>query len=152
MTNVDERRRTLMQLLRDGGAASQDELVEKLAQAGHPITQATVSRDLDAIGAVKGRKDGSTAYLLPDQLGGLDAQVEEMDRILGEWLVGAEAAGSLVVLRSRPGSAHILGAALDAAALPEIAGTIAGDDTLFIALRDGHDPAALAAKFTGTDQ
>ncbi|MBW0145351.1 arginine repressor [Sphingomicrobium clamense] len=146
MSKVEDRRRALAAMLREGGAASQEELVAKLAQAGHPTTQATVSRDLDAIGAVKGRKDGKTAYLLSDQLGELDARGEALDRILGEWLHSAESAGNMVVLRSRPGSAHIIGAALDAAALTEIAGTIAGDDTLFIAVRDGSDPARLATK------
>lgn len=146
MSRIDERRRALASMLREGGAASQEELVARLAEAGHATTQATVSRDLDAIGAVKGRKDGKSGYLLPDQLGELDARADELDRILGEWLLSAEAAGPLVVLRSRPGSAHILGAALDAAALPEIAGTIAGDDTLFIAVRDGVDPHRLASR------
>ena len=146
MSKVEDRRRALAAMLRDGGAASQEELVAKLSEVGHPTTQATVSRDLDAIGAVKGKKDGKSGYLLPDQLSELDARSDELDRILGEWLLSAEAAGPMVVLRSRPGSAHILGAALDAAALPEIAGTIAGDDTLFIAVRDGVDPGRLATR------
>ena len=146
MSKVEDRRRTLAQMLRSGGAASQEELVQRLAEAGHSTTQATVSRDLDAIGAVKGRKDGRTGYLLPDQLGELDARSAELDRILGEWLLSAEATDALVVLKARPGSAHVVGAALDAAVLPEVAGTIAGDDTLFIAVRSGCDPQALAAR------
>lgn len=146
MSRVEERRAALAQMLRTGGATSQEELVSKLADAGHATTQATVSRDLDAIGAVKGRKDGKTGYLLPDQLGELDATGDRLDRILAEWLLSAEAAGTMVVLRSRPGSAHIIGAALDAASLPEIAGTIAGDDTLFIAVRDGANPSRLATR------
>ena len=146
MSKVEDRRRALAAMLREGGAASQEELVAKLSDAGHPTTQATVSRDLDAIGAVKGKKDGKTGYLLADQLGELDARGDALDRILGEWLLSAEAAGTMVVLRSRPGSAHIIGAALDAAALAEVAGTIAGDDTLFIAVRDGSDPGRLAAR------
>lgn len=146
MSKVEDRRRALAAMLRDGGAASQEELVARLSEAGHPTTQATVSRDLDAIGAVKGKKDGKTGYLLADQLGELDARGEALDRILGEWLLSAEAAGNMVVLRSMPGSAHIIGAALDAAALPEIAGTIAGDDTLFIAVRDGANPSRVATR------
>ena len=145
MSRVTDRRRALETMLREGGVASQEELVERLADAGHPTTQATVSRDLDAIGAVKGRKDGRTAYLLSDQLSELDARTNDLDRILSEWVVRAEATGFMVVVRSRPGSAHVVGAALDAADLPGVVGTIAGDDTLFVAVRDGHSPNALAA-------
>ena len=67
-----------------------------------------------------------------------------LDRILGEWRLSVEVAGNLLVMRTRPGSAHVVGAALDEAAVPGIAGTIAGDDTLFIAVRDGFAPAELA--------
>lgn len=148
MSKIDDRRRALTKMLREGAGASQDELVAKLASAGFETTQATVSRDLDAIGAVKGRTDGRTGYLLPDQLSELDARGAELDAILNQWLLSAEAAGNLIVLRARPGSAHVIGAALDSAALPEIIGTIAGDDTLFIAVRDGADPARLAARLS----
>ncbi|WP_343344301.1 arginine repressor [Sphingomicrobium sp. XHP0239] len=148
MTRIEDRRHALARMLRQGDASSQEDLVAALSDAGHPTTQATVSRDLDAIGAVKGRREGRTVYLLPDQLGQLDARSEELDRIVAEWVVQAEATGFMVVVRSRPGSAHIVGAAIDAADLPEVAGTIAGDDTLFIAVRDRHSPTALANMLT----
>ncbi|MCM8558228.1 arginine repressor [Sphingomicrobium sediminis] len=152
MSRVEERRRALAAMLREGGAASQEELVSRLSDAGHPTTQATVSRDLDAIGAIKGKKDGKTAYLLAEQLSETNGPSAELDRILGEWLRSAEAASGMVILRTRPGSAHVVGAALDAAQLSDIAGTIAGDDTLFIALRDGFDARALADKLSGNTQ
>ena len=148
MSRTEERRQTLARMVRQGDATSQEELVAALADAGHATTQATVSRDLDAIGAVKGRREGRTTYLLPDQLGQLDARGEELNRITAEWVVSAEATGFMVVVRSRPGSAHIVGAAIDAADLPAVAGTIAGDDTLFIAVRDSHSPTALANMLT----
>ena len=142
MSKIEDRRAALAAMLREGGATSQEELVERLGEAGHPTTQATVSRDLDAIGAVKGRRDGRTGYSLPEDA---DSPIGDLNRILSEWVIRAEATGFMVVVRTRPGSAHVVGAALDAADLPGIVGTIAGDDTLFIAVRDGHGPNALAA-------
>ncbi len=69
-----------------------------------------------------------------------------LGRILGEWRLSVEPAGNLLIMRTRPGSAHVVGAALDDAAVEGIAGTIAGDDTLFIAVRDGYSPTEIAHK------
>jgi transcriptional regulator of arginine metabolism len=140
------RQKLVAELIRGGGVTSQEELVERLAAAGLSVTQATVSRDLDELGAVKMRRGGGLAYALPDQLGGRDWSASRLQRVLGEWVEAAEAAGPLIVLRTPPASAHVVGLALDQAALPEIAGVIAGDDTLFIAVREGAAPAALLAR------
>ena len=139
------RQRFLAELIRTETLGSQDQLVDRLAAAGLPVTQATVSRDLDELGAVKVRRGGVQAYALPEGLAGRDWSAERLKRVLQEWLVSAEAAGPLVVLRTPPGSAHLVGVALDAAARPDLAGTIAGDDTLFLAIRDGANAGALAA-------
>lgn len=141
-----QRRKLVAELIRGGAVASQEELVERLAAAGHPVTQATVSRDLDELGAVKVRRGGGLAYALPDQLGARDWSTARLERVLGEWVEAADGAGPMVVLRTPPASAHIVALALDQAALPEVAGTIAGDDTLFVAVRDGALPEALLAR------
>ena len=130
-----ERRAALAAILAREAIASQEALAERLRGAGFEVTQATVSRDLEALGAIRGK----SGYRI-------EGGAEPLAAILDQWRLSAEAAGPLVVLRTRPGSAHVVAAALDEAALPEIAGTIAGDDTLFIAVRDPHSPQELAAR------
>ncbi|QIK95461.1 arginine repressor [Sphingomonas sp. HDW15A] len=141
--SAEARRSQLAAIIRAEPVASQEQLSNRLREAGYDVTQATVSRDLEVIGAIRGKKDGQLSYLLPGDTFGDHGQ-NSLERILGEWGVSVEIAGNLVVMRTRPGSAHVVAAALDAAALDGIAGTIAGDDTLFIAVRDGHDPSLLA--------
>lgn len=139
------RQRLLAELIRAETIGSQDQLVERLAAAGSTVTQATISRDLEEMGAVKVRRGGVQAYALPEGIGGRDWSTERLKRVLQEWLVSAEAAGPLVVVRTPPGSAHLVGVALDAAALPAVAGAVAGDDTLFLAVREGAAAATVAA-------
>ena len=148
--SAEARRSALAAIIRDQHIASQEQLAAQLGKAGFEVTQATVSRDLEALGAIRGKRGGQAAYLIPDS-GYLipESIVSGLDRIIAEWVVAAEAAGNLVVVRTRPGSAHVVAAALDEAALREVAGTIAGDDTLFVALRDGGDPAAIAIRLSG---
>ena len=138
-----QRQRLIADWLRGGRIGSQEELVARLGLAGIGATQTTVSRDLDELGAVKQRDEGTIRYILPDRIDRGQA-VERLDRILGEWVVSIETAGSLIVMRTPPGSANLVASAMDAAALPEVAGTIAGDDTIFVALHDGVTPGAAA--------
>lgn len=141
--SADARRNALAAIIRAEPVASQDQLSNRLREAGYDVTQATVSRDLEALGAIRSKRDGHLTYLLPGDAAG---EQRGLDRILGEWGLSAEIAGNLVVMRTRPGSAHVVAAALDNAALEAIAGTIAGDDTLFIAVREGHDPKTVARR------
>jgi len=133
------RQRAIAEMLREGPVRSQDDIAARLADAGFAVTQATVSRDLEQIGAVKVKRGGALGYSLPDQLGGSDWAAGRLQRIFAEWVHSVEPAGSIVVLKTPPGSAHLVGLALDQAKLPEIAGTIAGDDTLFIAVSNAAD-------------
>ena len=134
-----QRQRLIADWLRGGRIGSQEELVARLGLAGISATQTTVSRDLDELGAVKQRDDGSIRYVLPDRIDRTQA-VDRLNRILGEWVISIETAGGLLVMRTPPGSANLVASAMDAAALPEIAGTIAGDDTIFVAVHDGVTP------------
>jgi len=148
MTDARIRRQKLIaDLIRAEAVGSQEELTARLAAQGLTVNQATVSRDLDQLGAVKVKRGGALAYALPDQLGDSDWAASRLERILGEWVLSVEAAGNLLILKTPPGSAHLVGLALDQAQLPEIAGTICGDDTLFLALRDGVVAGALAERF-----
>jgi len=141
------RLRALADLIRAGGLASQEEATARLKAAGFAATQATVSRDLEQLGAVKVKRGGLLSYALPDQIGAADWSTGRLERILREWVVAIEAAGRMLVIRTPPGSAHLVAAAIDHARLPEIAGTVSGDDTLFVALRDGIAVHAVLTRF-----
>ena len=131
------RQRAIAEMLREGLVRSQDEIAARLANAGFAVTQATVSRDLEQLGAVKVKRGGILSYALPEQIGGTDWSAGRLERILGEWVLSIEAAGQMIVMKTPPGSAHLVASAIDQARLPEIAGTVSGDDTLFLAVRDG---------------
>jgi transcriptional regulator of arginine metabolism len=148
MTDIRTRRlRALTDLIRSGNFASQDEVTAQLDKIGFPVTQATVSRDLEQIGAIKAKRAGSLAYVLPEQMLAADWGAHRLEKILMEWVVSIEAAGQMIVLKTPPGSAHLVASAIDHAALPEIAGTVSGDDTLFVALRDGAALHQVMARF-----
>lgn len=141
------RRRALAALIRTAPIASQEEAIDWLDQLGFSATQATVSRDLDQLGAVKVKQDGMLRYALPAQIAKSDWAGSRLDQIIAEWVVSAEAAANMLVLKTPPGSAHLVGLAVDQARLPEIAGTVCGDDTLFLVVRDGFAAEAAMARF-----
>jgi transcriptional regulator of arginine metabolism len=142
----DRRQRAIADLIREHVLGSQDEVAVRLAGLGFDVTQATVSRDLEQLGALKVRRDGLVSYALPDQLGGGGVAPSRLATVLRDWVRSIEAAATIVVLKTPPGTAHLVGVALDESALPEIAGTICGDDTIFAACRSSADADALTAK------
>jgi transcriptional regulator of arginine metabolism len=134
---------------------SQAELAAALEASGMSVTQATLSRDLDELGAVKLRSPdgGLPLYVVPEDGSPLTARSVDDDpptrlaRLLGELLVSAEASANLVVLRTPPGASNFLASALDRARLPEVLGTVAGDDTILVIARDPDGGGALARRF-----
>ena len=121
-----------------------------LEAEGIGTTQATLSRDLDELGAVKlrGADGGTPVYVIPDDgspVRGIEGGTARLARLLGELLIGADASGNLAVLRTPPGAAHYLASALDRAALHDVVGTIAGDDTLLVVAREPLTGAELVA-------
>jgi len=132
-------------LLAEHAVTSQSQLVEMLASEGVDATQATVSRDLDELGAVRVRLPGvdgqvyAIAELPKDQV----APVDHLRRVLGEWVVDIGVSGNLVVLRTPPGSAHVVASALDRTSLDGVLGTVAGDDTLLVIASEDVGGAAL---------
>lgn len=142
-----QRQKAIAAILRGQPVASQEEVTERLSERGYSVTQATVSRDLEQLGAVKVKRGGVLSYALPDQIGGADWSTGRLERILREWALSVEAAGQMVVIKTPPGSAHLVASAIDHAQLPEIAGTVSGDDTLFLAVRDGVQMPLLLARF-----
>ena len=140
------RQKAIADLIRSEPIGSQEEVTERLSGMGYAVTQATVSRDLDQLGAVKVKRGGALSYALPDQLGDSDWAATRLRRIIGEWVQSVEVAGNLLVLKTPPGSAHLVGVAIDQSRLPEIAGTVSGDDTLVLVIRDGFSAAGVKSR------
>jgi len=145
------RRTLLRRLLESEEITSQQQLREQLAQHGHHVAQTTISRDLSAIGAYKVSDDSGAHYVLASAGGGVVAGLRAVAERMRLFVVSIEASGNLVVIKTPPGSAHSVAVALDAtpsAAIPELLGTIAGDDTMFVAARPPFDGEVLAARLS----
>jgi transcriptional regulator of arginine metabolism len=141
-----ERQGMIMQLVQQQPLSTQAEVADALRGHGIDAVQATVSRDIAQIGLVKVRNpEGRLVYAMP---GAADLRrLDELTSALRRWLGGMTTAGQLLVLTTPRGFAVALADAIDAAALPEVAGTIAGDNTVFVAARDGFSAADLADEF-----
>ncbi|MCX6512336.1 MAG: arginine repressor [Actinobacteria bacterium] len=140
-----QRHYRIVKLLEDEMVSSQAQLVELLAAEGIDATQATVSRDLEDLGAVKVRlPGGERAIALPDLPAQQVAPVDHLRRMLGEWVVDVAHNGAIVVLRTPPGCAHVVASALDRSGLESTIGTVAGDDTVLVIVADGQSALAVA--------
>ncbi|MHA6794179.1 arginine repressor [Pseudonocardia bannensis] len=149
------RQARIVKLITQRAVRSQSELLTLLGAEGIDTTQATLSRDLDELGAVKlrGADGGAPVYVIPEDGNpgfGLTHPPEggttRLARLMGELLVSADASGNLAVLRTPPGAAHYLASALDRAALHDVVGTIAGDDTILVVAREPLTGAELAER------
>jgi transcriptional regulator of arginine metabolism len=125
------RRRAILAVVGEGGVRSQEDLQRRLRRRGIVVAQPTLSRDLKALGLAKtptGYVAASAPTFVP-----AEARQSTLDRAVGEFVLSVRAAASLVVVRTPPAGAHPLARALDEADLPDVIGTIAGDDTVFVA-------------------
>lgn len=141
------RRQAILRLVSERRLATQDELARALRGAGFEATQATVSRDILELGLVKVARDGRHSYAPPEAVTP-GAGLDRLRRFCEDYPVTSMRAAGVVVLRSLPGTANALGAALDAAAFPEVVGTIAGDDTVFAAVEDDRAARALLRRLS----
>ncbi|WP_099251075.1 arginine repressor [Mycobacterium sp. shizuoka-1] len=146
------RQARIVALLSARSVHSQSELAALLADEGIEVTQATLSRDLEELGAVKlrGADGGVGVYVVPEDgspVRGVSGGTERVSRLLGDLLVSTDSSGNLAVLRTPPGAAHYLASAIDRAALPDVVGTIAGDDTILVVAREPMTGAQLATMF-----
>jgi transcriptional regulator of arginine metabolism len=131
------RQRAIRDLVDQRPIRTQQELAAALRERGFRATQATVSRDVAELGLAKSRRGAARAYVLPAQLVEAEASGEDrLRRLLTDLPVQLREAGLLLVVRTLPGSAHAIAAALDRARWPEVVGSIAGDDTVFVAFAD----------------
>jgi len=144
------RQRQIGQIIERRPVRTQHELATALREQGFRVTQATVSRDIADLGLRKGLRDGLSVYVTPDgggqgaspgagttgqpaQPGAADGAQERLRYLLSSLPLELRVAGELLIVRSLPGSAHAIAAALDRVGWPEVVGSIAGDDTLFVA-------------------
>jgi transcriptional regulator of arginine metabolism len=156
LTTKTARHALITRLLGTTTVRSQGDLAAALAAEGVLVTQATLSRDLVELRAVRIRSaDGSLAYALPAEGGDrtpmVDVTTEQLAarlaRLAAELLVTAEYSGNLVVLRTPPGAAQFLASAIDHSILPGVLGTIAGDDTVLVIAAEPDNGAAVAQRF-----
>jgi len=138
-----QRQRRIVQLLRNRQISSQEDLAELLGRNGERVTQATLSRDLEELGAVKVRENGRVVYRLPEEPPPGD---EWLRRMLTEFALEVVSSGNLVVVKTPPGGANAVARALDSAALKDVIGTVAGDDTILCVCREGVRGQTVARK------
>jgi transcriptional regulator of arginine metabolism len=137
-----QRQQAITRIVAQADIANQSQLIELLAGEGIAATQATVSRDLEDLGAVKVRAPGgATVYAVPELAPDRLAPIDQLRRVMGEWVADISWSGNLVVVRTPPGCAHVVGSALDRSGLVGLLGTVAGDDTLLcVAAEDTTGP------------
>jgi len=155
------RHQLIVELVAGHEVRSQTELADLLAEHGVQVTQATLSRDLVELDAIKVRAaSGALVYAVPAEGGDRTpatpgetaAALHRLAQRAAELLVSAESSANLVVLRTPPGAAQFLASAVDKAELPEILGTIAGDDTVLVIARDPHGGDSLAQRLLALAQ
>ena len=134
----------LRRLLKERQVESQEELVSLLALEGHRVTQATVSRDLSALGAEKRPGEQGEYYVLPDARA--PQKLSALARRMREFVVEMGHSANNVILKTPPGAGGTIAAALDAADLEEVLGTVTGDDTVLIVTRDPNGGDELVGK------
>ena len=145
MTTKAQRQRAISELIAKGPVTSQPQLQKMLKGKGIVATQATVSRDLDELGAVKVRTaGGETAYAIPEFAPERIAPLDQLKRVLAEWVADVQVSEPIVVVRTPPGCAHVVASALDRSALHGLIGTVAGDDTMLCVAAANYGAVRLA--------
>jgi transcriptional regulator of arginine metabolism len=146
MASKVQRQQVISKLIAAHAVTNQPQLVELLGAEGLTATQATVSRDLEDLGAVKVRvPGGDTVYAIPEYEPARIAPEDQMRRVLAEWVAEVKVSGNLVVLRTPPGCAHVVASAIDRSGMTGLIGTVAGDDTLLCVAEEKFGGRALAA-------
>lgn len=142
MSSVTARRAKVISLIKAGKISSQSDLVKELKKAGFPVTQATASRDLEELGAVRSRAvNGEALYTIADSD---DDSIARSMPLPSDLILSVEASANLAVIRTPPGGAQFLASSLDHSGFTSIIGTIAGDDTVLVVSRKAAGGAELA--------
>ncbi len=148
MSATEARRRLVARLVTTEAIESQAQLRRLLVDAGHDVTQATISRDLEFVGAIKERKGNTSRYRIldPDEV---RRARSTLALAVNEFVESVVATGPLVVLRVPPGAALLVAGKIDAAGMSGVLGTVAGDDTVFVAVEESVGAATVAADIEG---
>ena len=147
MSSKVQRQQAIAKLVAHCAVTNQPQLVELLADEGIAATQATVSRDLEDLGAVKVRvPGGETVYAIPEYEPARIAPEDQLRRVMGEWVAEVKVSLNIVILRTPPGCAHVVASALDRSGMSGLLGTVAGDDTLMCIAEEGIGGDALAGR------
>ncbi|HLF68188.1 MAG TPA: hypothetical protein VI503_02505 [Gaiellaceae bacterium] len=146
--NRHERQGTILRLVRERALSTQAEVAAALKEEGFEVVQTTVSRDIAELGLVKVRAPSGRLVYAPEGTSDAD-RLRALGAALRRYAISSEVAGNLVILTTPSGYANALAQAIDEAAHPGIAGTVAGDNTIFIAVRDGTSAAALRDEIAG---
>jgi transcriptional regulator of arginine metabolism len=141
-----QRQQAIARLIQQHEVTNQSQLVDLLGDEGISATQATVSRDLEDLGAVKVRvPGGATVYAVPEFAPERVAPLDQLRRVMGEWVAEVTHSENLVVIRTPPGCAHVVASALDRSGIDGLLGTVAGDDTMLCVATEPVGGARLAA-------
>jgi transcriptional regulator of arginine metabolism len=144
-----QRQHRIAKLLAEHPIGSQTTLVKLLAEHGVVATQATVSRDLEELGAVKVRvPGGEMVYAVPELSRDRLAPEDHLRRVLADWVVQVAHSGNVVVVQTPPGCAHVVGSAIDRSGIDGVLGTVAGDDTLLLVADERTGAATVATKIS----
>jgi transcriptional regulator of arginine metabolism len=146
--NRRERQNAILKLVRQRALSTQAEVAAALHEAGYDVVQTTVSRDIAELGLVKVRAPSGRLVYAPPGTSDAD-RLRALGSAMRRYALGVEAAGSLVVITTPSGYANALAQAMDETAHPSIAGTIAGDNTIFVAVHDGVTARAFADELAG---
>lgn len=142
-----ERQGAILRLVRERDLSTQEEVADALRADGCEVVQTTVSRDIAQLGLVKVRNaEGHLVYAQPTE--GAASRLDDLVAAIRRWALTLTPTGNLLVIVTPSGCASVLAQAIDDARHPDVAGTIAGDNTIFVAAREGRSAAALAHDFT----
>lgn len=146
--NRRERHKAILELVSERALSTQAEVAAALRETGFDVVQTTVSRDIAELGLVKVRAPSGRLVYAPPGTSDSD-RLHALGAAMRRYALGVEAAGPIVVLVTPSGYANALAQAIDEAGHPAIAGTIAGDNTIFLAVRDGTSATALRDELAG---
>lgn len=145
-----QRQHRITELLEHERISTAAQIVTRLQDEGIAATQATVTRDLQELGTLKVRDEhGARRIVMAITPKLAPAPLDHLRRMMGEWVVSVEASANLVVIRTPPGCAHVVASALDRSALPDVLGSVAGDDTIMVVAAESRRGSSLAAEFRG---
>ena len=148
MSSKQQRQQLISRLIAQENISSQPHLQELLKEQGIEATQATISRDLEELGAIKIRvAGGDTVYAIAEYAPARIAPSDQLRRVMAEWVAEVTSSGNIVVVRTPPGCAHVVASALDRSGFDGLLGTVAGDDTIMCVATEEMGGAGLASQF-----